>query len=69
MFFEALDKYGDFHALGFKRHGSWEHISYFQYYLLARKAAKAFLKVRGVHGQPSPAPGPHRGARPHTRRL
>ncbi|XP_007470102.1 PREDICTED: long-chain-fatty-acid--CoA ligase ACSBG1 isoform X2 [Lipotes vexillifer] len=44
MFCEALDKYGDLSALGFKRQGMWEHISYNQYYLLARKAAKGFLK-------------------------
>lgn len=47
MFSETLDKYGDLRALGFKRQGTWEHISYSQYYLLARKAAKGFLKVRG----------------------
>ncbi|KAM7048406.1 long-chain-fatty-acid--CoA ligase ACSBG1 isoform 3-T5 [Molossus nigricans] len=45
MFYEALDKYGHLHALGFKRQGSWEHITYSQYYLLARKAAKGFLKL------------------------
>lgn len=45
MFLEARDKYGHLHALGFKRQGSWEHITYSQYYLLARKAAKGFLKV------------------------
>ena len=45
MFSTTLDKYGDLSAMGFKRQGSWEHISYTQYYLLARKAAKGFLKV------------------------
>ncbi|XP_045052380.1 long-chain-fatty-acid--CoA ligase ACSBG1 isoform X2 [Desmodus rotundus] len=45
MFLEARDKYGHLHALGFKRQGSWEHITYSQYYLLARKAAKGFLKL------------------------
>ncbi|KAF6273047.1 acyl-CoA synthetase bubblegum family member 1 [Rhinolophus ferrumequinum] len=45
MFSQALEKYGDLRALGFKRQGSWEHISYSQYYLLARKAAKGFLKL------------------------
>ncbi|XP_044086762.1 long-chain-fatty-acid--CoA ligase ACSBG1 isoform X3 [Neovison vison] len=45
MFSEALDKYGDLHAMGFKRQGTWEHISYTQYYQLARKAAKGFLKL------------------------
>lgn len=58
MFYEALDNYGDLSALGFKRQGAWEHISYSQYYLLARKAAKGFLKVRGplkVRPLPSPA--------------
>ncbi|XP_032197749.1 long-chain-fatty-acid--CoA ligase ACSBG1 isoform X1 [Mustela erminea] len=45
MFSEALDKYGDLHAMGFKRQGTWEHISYSQYYQLARKAAKGFLKL------------------------
>uniref|UniRef100_F6WTW6 Long-chain-fatty-acid--CoA ligase ACSBG1 n=1 Tax=Equus caballus TaxID=9796 RepID=F6WTW6_HORSE len=45
MFYEALDKYGDLSALGFKRQGTWEYISYSQYYLLARKAAKGFLKL------------------------
>ncbi|XP_057579704.1 long-chain-fatty-acid--CoA ligase ACSBG1 [Hippopotamus amphibius kiboko] len=45
MFYEALDKYGDLSALGFKQQGTWEHISYNQYYLLARKAAKGFLKL------------------------
>ncbi|KAM6201944.1 long-chain-fatty-acid--CoA ligase ACSBG1 isoform 2-T2 [Rhynchocyon petersi] len=45
MFFQALDKYGSLSALGFKRQGQWERISYFQYYLLSRKAAKGFLKL------------------------
>ncbi|XP_022272729.1 long-chain-fatty-acid--CoA ligase ACSBG1 isoform X4 [Canis lupus baileyi] len=45
MFYEALDKYGDLSALGFKRQGTWEHISYSQYYLLARRTAKGFLKL------------------------
>ncbi|KAF5911504.1 hypothetical protein HPG69_000796 [Diceros bicornis minor] len=45
MFYNALDKYRDLSALGFKRQGTWEYISYFQYYLLARKAAKGFLKL------------------------
>ncbi|XP_062947091.1 long-chain-fatty-acid--CoA ligase ACSBG1 isoform X2 [Cynocephalus volans] len=45
MFYNALDKYGDLSALGFKRQDKWEHISYFQYYLLARKAAKGFMKL------------------------
>lgn len=65
MFYEALDKYGHLRALGFKRQGSWEHISYSQYYLLARKAAKGFLKVRGPRGWPVPcllALGPHKPA-------
>ncbi|OWK09087.1 ACSBG1, partial [Cervus elaphus hippelaphus] len=44
MFSTALDKYGDLSAMGFKQQGTWEHISYTQYYLLARKAAKGFLK-------------------------
>lgn len=67
MFYEALDKYGDLSALGFKRQGTWEYISYSQYYLLARKAAKGFLKVRGPSGRSLsppqaclPALGPHR---------
>lgn len=45
MFSQTLEKYGDLRALGFKRQGSWEHISYSQYYVLARKAAKGFLKL------------------------
>ncbi|KAM5291471.1 long-chain-fatty-acid--CoA ligase ACSBG1 isoform 6-T8 [Glossophaga mutica] len=45
MFLQAVEKYGHLHALGFKRRGSWEHITYSQYYLLARKAAKGFLKL------------------------
>ncbi|KAM9183430.1 long-chain-fatty-acid--CoA ligase ACSBG1 isoform 2-T2 [Dugong dugon] len=45
MFYQALDKYGNLSALGFKRQGKWERISYFQYYLLSRKAAKGFLKL------------------------
>lgn len=45
MFYEGLDKYRHLHALGFKRQGSWERITYSQYYLLARKAAKGFLKL------------------------
>nr|XP_035115273.2 long-chain-fatty-acid--CoA ligase ACSBG1 isoform X3 [Callithrix jacchus] len=45
MFYEALDKYGDLNALGFKHQDKWEHISYSQYYLLARRAAKGFLKL------------------------
>ncbi|KAF7478015.1 Hypothetical predicted protein [Marmota monax] len=45
MFYEALDKYGDLNALGFKRQGKWEHVSYSQYYLIARKVAKGFLKL------------------------
>ncbi|XP_045304484.1 long-chain-fatty-acid--CoA ligase ACSBG1 isoform X2 [Leopardus geoffroyi] len=45
LFHEALGKYRDLSALGFKRRGVWEHISYSQYYLLARRAAKGFLKL------------------------
>ncbi|XP_076781372.1 long-chain-fatty-acid--CoA ligase ACSBG1 isoform X2 [Arvicanthis niloticus] len=45
MFYEALDKYGDLSALGFKRKDKWERISYYQYYLIARKVAKGFLKL------------------------
>ncbi|XP_053449392.1 long-chain-fatty-acid--CoA ligase ACSBG1 isoform X3 [Nycticebus coucang] len=45
MFYDTLDKYGDLSALGFKRQDKWEHISYSQYYLLARRAAKSFLKL------------------------
>lgn len=45
MFLQAVDKYGNLRALGFKRRGSWEHITYSQYYLLARKAARGFLKL------------------------
>ncbi|XP_026924115.2 long-chain-fatty-acid--CoA ligase ACSBG1 isoform X3 [Acinonyx jubatus] len=45
MFHEALDKYRDLSALGCKRQGVWEHISYSQYYLLARRTAKGFLKL------------------------
>ncbi|XP_045681037.1 long-chain-fatty-acid--CoA ligase ACSBG1 isoform X2 [Phyllostomus hastatus] len=45
MFLQARDKYGHLRALGFKRRGSWEHITYSQYYLLARKAARGFLKL------------------------
>ncbi|KAM4826153.1 long-chain-fatty-acid--CoA ligase ACSBG1 [Thomomys bottae] len=45
MFHEALEKYGDIVALGFKRQDKWEHISYSQYYLLSRKTAKGFLKL------------------------
>lgn len=45
MFYEALDKYGNLSALGFKYKNKWERISYYQYYLIARKVAKGFLKV------------------------
>nr|KAF6408820.1 acyl-CoA synthetase bubblegum family member 1 [Rousettus aegyptiacus] len=45
MFCRTLEKYGGLRALGFKRQGVWEHISYSQYYLLARRAAKGFLKL------------------------
>ncbi|XP_049708809.1 long-chain-fatty-acid--CoA ligase ACSBG1 isoform X3 [Elephas maximus indicus] len=45
MFYQALDKYGNLSALGFKHQGKWERISYVQYYLLSRKAAKGFLKL------------------------
>ncbi|XP_059123888.1 long-chain-fatty-acid--CoA ligase ACSBG1 [Peromyscus eremicus] len=45
MFYEALDKYGDLSALGFKCKNKWERISYYQYYLIARKVAKGFLKL------------------------
>ncbi|XP_038936682.1 long-chain-fatty-acid--CoA ligase ACSBG1 isoform X1 [Rattus norvegicus] len=45
MFYEALDKYGNLSALGFKRKDKWERISYYQYYLIARKVAKGFLKL------------------------
>jgi long-chain-fatty-acid--CoA ligase ACSBG len=57
MFYEALDKYGDLGALGFKRQDKWEHISYCQYYQIARRAAKGFLKVR-VLKAPFPLPRP-----------
>ncbi|XP_036211334.1 long-chain-fatty-acid--CoA ligase ACSBG1 isoform X1 [Myotis myotis] len=45
MFCRALEQYGHLHALGFKRQGSWERITYAQYYLQARQAAKGFLKL------------------------
>uniref|UniRef100_A0A8C3WFR8 Long-chain-fatty-acid--CoA ligase ACSBG1 n=1 Tax=Catagonus wagneri TaxID=51154 RepID=A0A8C3WFR8_9CETA len=45
MFYEALENHGDLSALSVKRQGTWERISYSQYYLLARKAAKGFLKL------------------------
>lgn len=45
MFCRTLDKYGGLCALSYKRQGVWEHISYSQYYLLARQAAKGFLKL------------------------
>ncbi|MEJ1275147.1 acyl-CoA synthetase bubblegum family member 1 [Cricetulus griseus] len=45
MFYEALDKYGDLSALGFKHRNKWERISYYQYYLISRKVAKGFLKL------------------------
>ncbi|XP_054444306.1 long-chain-fatty-acid--CoA ligase ACSBG1 [Pteronotus mesoamericanus] len=45
MFCQSLEKYSHLRALGFKRQGAWEHITYSQYYLLARKAAKGFLKL------------------------
>ncbi|XP_057623585.1 long-chain-fatty-acid--CoA ligase ACSBG1 [Chionomys nivalis] len=45
MFYEALDKYGSLSALGFKRRNKWERISYYQYYEIARKVAKGFLKL------------------------
>lgn len=58
MFCRTLEKYGGLRALGFKRQGVWEHISYSQYYLLARRAAKGFLKVRALPGPlPNPPPG------------
>ena len=57
MFSTTLDKYGDLSAMGFKQQGTWEHISYTQYYLLARKAAKGFLKVRELpKAWPLPSP-------------
>lgn len=46
MFSETLAKYGELKALGTKRQGQWHYISYSQYYLLCRKAARGFLKVR-----------------------
>ncbi|CAO2635011.1 Long-chain-fatty-acid--CoA ligase ACSBG1 [Lemmus lemmus] len=45
MFYEALDKYGSLSALGVKRRNKWEHISYYQYYEIARKVARGFLKL------------------------
>ncbi|XP_039072738.1 long-chain-fatty-acid--CoA ligase ACSBG1 [Hyaena hyaena] len=45
MFRSTLDKYWSLSALGVKRQGVWEDISYSQYYLLARRAAKGFLKL------------------------
>nr|XP_031547602.1 long-chain-fatty-acid--CoA ligase ACSBG1 isoform X1 [Vicugna pacos] len=45
MFCKTLDKYGNLSAMAYKRQGTWERISYFQYYLLSRKAAKGFLKL------------------------
>lgn len=56
MFYEALDKYGNLSALGFKRKDKWERISYYQYYLIARKVAKGFLKVGAHHSTSLPLP-------------
>lgn len=49
MFYEALDKYGSLSALGVKRRNKWERISYYQYYEIARKVARGFLKVGAPH--------------------
>ncbi|XP_031812628.1 long-chain-fatty-acid--CoA ligase ACSBG1 isoform X1 [Sarcophilus harrisii] len=45
VFLESLEKYGNLNALSSKRDGKWERITYSQYYLLSRKAAKGFLKL------------------------
>ncbi|XP_027696348.1 long-chain-fatty-acid--CoA ligase ACSBG1 isoform X5 [Vombatus ursinus] len=45
VFLESLEKYGNLTALSSKRDGKWERITYSQYYLLSRKAAKGFLKL------------------------
>lgn len=65
MFCRALDQYGHLPALGYKRQGSWERVTYAQYYLQARRAAKGFLKVRprGRPDLPSQGSPPPRWAR------
>ncbi|XP_036295370.2 long-chain-fatty-acid--CoA ligase ACSBG1, partial [Pipistrellus kuhlii] len=45
MFRRALARYGQLPALGYKRRGRWERLTYAQYYLQARRAAKGFLKL------------------------
>ncbi|XP_048225043.1 LOW QUALITY PROTEIN: long-chain-fatty-acid--CoA ligase ACSBG1 [Perognathus longimembris pacificus] len=45
MFREALGRYGALPALGVKRRGRWERVTYAQYYERARGAAKGFLKL------------------------
>ncbi|KAF0876262.1 ACBG1 ligase, partial [Crocuta crocuta] len=45
MFWSTLEKHRSLSALSVKSQGVWEDISYSQYYLLARRAAKGFLKL------------------------
>ncbi|XP_028921284.1 long-chain-fatty-acid--CoA ligase ACSBG1 isoform X2 [Ornithorhynchus anatinus] len=45
MFKAAVEKYSSLNALGSKRNGMWEKVTYSQYYLLSRKAAKSFLQL------------------------
>ncbi|XP_028906638.1 long-chain-fatty-acid--CoA ligase ACSBG2 isoform X1 [Ornithorhynchus anatinus] len=45
MFEESVRRYGDYIALGSKKGDSWHKLTYKQYYVECRKAARAFLKL------------------------
>lgn len=45
MFLETVENYGDYPALGFKKNGLWETMTYRQFYEQCRAAAKSFLKL------------------------
>ncbi|KAM6960473.1 long-chain-fatty-acid--CoA ligase ACSBG1 [Aplochiton taeniatus] len=45
MFKASVEKYGDMFALASKKNNLWEKITFSEYYICCRKAAKSFLKL------------------------
>lgn len=45
MFMTSVQKYGNLYALASKRNDKWEKLTFSEYYLHCRLAAKSFIKV------------------------
>lgn len=53
MFSSAVQRFGNYNALGWKEGEEWKSMTYTEYYKSCRTAAKGFLKVRAVNSDKS----------------